>query len=43
MSTSLAGSLIPALIVFIGVYLLMGALTWVLYVRRSSVFAQEGV
>ncbi|WP_029069438.1 MFS transporter [Jonesia quinghaiensis] len=43
MSTSMAGSLIPALLVFIGVYLFMAVLTWVLYVRSTSAFAREGV
>ena len=43
MSTSLAGTLVPALTIFIAVYVAMAALTWVLYVRRGSAFAAEGV
>ena len=43
MSTSLAGSLVPALAIFIAVYALMATLTWVLYVRPGSAFAAEGV
>lgn len=43
MSTSLAGTLVPALTIFIAVYVAMAALTWALYVRRGSAFAAEGV
>lgn len=42
-STSVAGSLVPALAIFIAVYALMAAVTWVLYVRPGSAFAAEGV
>ena len=43
MSTSVAGTLVPALAIFIAVYVVMAALTWVLYVRPGSAFAAEGV
>ncbi|WP_159622229.1 MFS transporter [Ruania rhizosphaerae] len=35
-STDLAGSLVPALWLFIGCYVVMAAVTWVVYARRSS-------
>ncbi len=43
LSTSAAGSLVPALVLFAGVYVAMAAATWTVYVRRSSAFAAEGV
>ena len=42
-STNATGSLVPALVVFIGVYAVMGALTWAVYCRRGSALAAESV
>jgi NNP family nitrate/nitrite transporter-like MFS transporter len=37
------GSLVPALWVFVGAYVVMGVLTWAVYQRRGSALAAEGV
>jgi len=42
-STNHAGSLVPALWVFIGVYLVMGAVTWAVYQRAGSRFAARSI
>lgn len=42
-SVSLAGSLVPALWVFIGAYLVMGLVTWVCYLHRRSAVAAHGI
>jgi len=38
-STSLAGSLVPALWTFIGVYLVMAVVAWAVYLRKGSALA----
>jgi NNP family nitrate/nitrite transporter-like MFS transporter len=38
-STNHAGSIVPALWVFIGVYLVMGVVTWAVYQRRGAALA----
>ena len=42
-SSSVAGSLQPALALFVAVYLVMGAVTWAVYVRRGSLMSGAGV
>ncbi|WP_199425317.1 MFS transporter [Actinotalea solisilvae] len=42
-SNELAGSLQPALWTFVGVYVLMGAVTWAVYTRRSAPMAAAGI
>ncbi|PRA12282.1 MFS transporter [Arthrobacter sp. MYb211] len=43
LSVSRAGSYLPAFCVFVGLYLLLMAVTWFCYVRRGSIFAQQGI
>lgn len=43
MSSTAFDSLVPAISVFIAIYLLMAALTWVTYLRSASRFAGEGI
>ncbi|WP_277212961.1 MFS transporter [Isoptericola croceus] len=43
MSTNATGSLVPALWVFIGAYVVMAATTWFVYCRRSSVMGAARV
>ncbi|MFV0533565.1 MAG: MFS transporter [Cumulibacter sp.] len=43
LSTSATGGIEAALWVFIGVYLAMGALTWIVYCRKGSALASEVV
>jgi NNP family nitrate/nitrite transporter-like MFS transporter len=38
-STNVAGSLVPALWVFVGMYAVMAAVTWAVYSRRSAVLS----
>jgi len=42
-STASFGSIVPALYVYVGVYVVMLAVTWVFYLRRDSVMAKAGV
>jgi NNP family nitrate/nitrite transporter-like MFS transporter len=42
-STSIAGSLIPALIAFVGVYLVMAVTTWSVYARRGAEMTAAGI
>lgn len=42
-SIGVSGSLVPALWVFIGGYLVMGGLTWGLYLWRGSAVARHGI
>ncbi|WP_083259994.1 MFS transporter [Cellulosimicrobium cellulans] len=42
-STSLAGSLVPALWVFIGVYAVMAVVAWAVYLRKGSALASAGI
>ncbi|MBI9115718.1 MFS transporter [Sanguibacter sp. YZGR15] len=42
-SNSLAGSLVPALWAFVGVYLVMAATAWFVYQRRGSAMAAENI
>lgn len=43
LSTSLSGSLVPALWAFLCAYVLMAAVTYVIYLRPGSIFAQAKV
>lgn len=43
LSISWAGSYIPAFSIFVGGYLALMALTWFCYVRRTTIFAQQGI
>lgn len=43
LSVSRAGSYLPAFCVFVGLYLLLMAVTWFCYVRRGTIFAQQGI
>ncbi|MGP9649795.1 MFS transporter [Glutamicibacter sp. AOP38-B1-38] len=43
LSVSRVGSYLPAFCVFVGLYLLLMAVTWFCYVRRGSIFAQQGI
>ncbi|GAB3107577.1 NarK family nitrate/nitrite MFS transporter [Janibacter alkaliphilus] len=43
MSTNAVGTLEPALLVFVGAYLLMAALTWTVYRRRGAALAAESI
>ncbi|HKG49621.1 MAG TPA: nitrate/nitrite transporter [Actinomycetales bacterium] len=43
LSTSVSGSLRPALLVFVGVYVALLALTWAVYHRKGATMAAEGV
>ncbi|WP_336724506.1 MFS transporter [Cellulosimicrobium cellulans] len=42
-STSLAGSLVPALWVFIGMYAVMAVVAWAVYLRKGSALASAGI
>lgn len=42
-STASFGSIVPALYVYVGLYVVMLAVTWVFYLRRGSEMAQAGV
>ncbi|MBX9246920.1 NarK/NasA family nitrate transporter [Actinotalea ferrariae] len=42
-SSDLAGSLEPALLVFVAVYVVMGAVTWAVYTRPSAPMAAAGI
>jgi MFS transporter, NNP family, nitrate/nitrite transporter len=42
-SNSMAGSLVPALWAFVGVYLVMAATAWFVYQRRGSAMAAENI
>ena len=42
-SIGVTGSLVPALWVFIGGYLVMGGLTWAIYLWRGSAVARHGI
>ncbi len=42
-SVSLAGSLVPALWIFIGSYLVMGVVTWAFYLNPRAVVAQHAI
>jgi NNP family nitrate/nitrite transporter-like MFS transporter len=42
-STAAYGSIVPALYVYVGLYALMLAVTWVFYLRRSAPMARAGV
>ena len=42
-STEAFGSIVPALYVYVGLYAVMLAVTWVFYLRRSAAMAGEGV
>ncbi|AIF40135.1 MULTISPECIES: MFS transporter [Dermacoccus] len=37
------GTIVPALVVIIGVYVLLGALTWAVYARRGAALAKAGI
>ena len=41
--TSLAGSLVPALGVFIGMYAVMAVVAWAVYLRKGSALASAGI
>jgi NNP family nitrate/nitrite transporter-like MFS transporter len=43
LSDAVAGSLQPALCVFLGVYLVMSAVTWAVYIRRGSALRAAGI
>ena len=43
MSNEIAGSLQPALWAFVGVYLVMGFVTWAVYTRRGAVMTAAGI
>ena len=42
-STAAYGSIVPALFVYVGLYAVMLAVTWVFYLRRSAPMARAGV
>ena len=42
-STAAYGSIVPALYVYVGLYAVMLAVTWVFYLRRSAPMARAGV
>jgi NNP family nitrate/nitrite transporter-like MFS transporter len=42
-SNEVAGSLQPALVAFVGVYLAMAATTWAVYQRRGAVMSAAGI
>ncbi|WP_353651401.1 nitrate/nitrite transporter [Nakamurella sp. A5-74] len=42
-SKSVAGSLVPALWIFVGVYLVMAVVTWAVYVRRTTPLGADAI